>query len=91
MTYADLHPFVSYRAGGELDKSNFCRVTFQCRQPSSILAGSSDSLELLTTESVLSPPNDHLDDYRTTHPYERLSNGTARKATLDSDHSVVTD
>jgi len=91
MTYADLHPFVSYRAGGELDKPDFCRVTFQCRQPSSILAGSSDSLELLTTESVLSPPNDHLDDYRTTHPYERLSNGTARKATLDSDHSVVTD
>jgi len=91
MTYADLHPSVSYRVGAELDKSNFCWVTFQCRQPSSILAGSRDSDELLTTGSILSPCDDQLDGYRITHPYERLSNGTARKATLDSDHSVVTD
>src|SRR4030095_8797181 len=61
MTYAGPAPVCVIPQAAKWNKSNFCWVTFRCKQRRTILAASSDYAELSTTGSVLSPPRDHLD------------------------------
>jgi hypothetical protein len=64
-----------HAAGGEMEQIQFLLGHVSVQTTEKYLGSSSDCAELSTTGSVLSPPNDHLDGYRTIRPTGKGSSG----------------